>query len=281
MKLHNSILLSSDQIQEFQKKIYDYYLKNRRDFSWRNDITPYKIFISEVMLQQTQTSRVVFKFQQWIERFPDFTSLAQASQHEVLVSWQGLGYNSRGLRLLRAAQIILEKHNGLLPDNLDALQDLPGIGPNTAGSISAFAFNKPVTFIETNIRTVFLYEFYKNQELVCDKEILNLVTQTVDKVNSRDWYYALMDYGVFLKKELKVNNKKSKQYSRQSKFIGSRRQVRGAIVRILSKMKQLSEEDLLMLLEQELPESKHSFENVLQDLIKEKLIFENKNIIFL
>ncbi len=275
------MILSSEKIIQFQKKIYDYYSKNKRDFLWRTDITPYRIFISEVMLQQTQTARVIFKFQQWIEKFPNFQILANASQYEVLATWQGLGYNSRGLRLLKAAQIIETEFNGNLPSSLTDLESLPGIGPNTAGSISAFAFNKPVTFIETNIRTVFLHEFFSDQELVCDKEILSLVSQTVDKVNPRDWYYALMDYGVYLKKELKINNKKSKQYTRQSKFIGSRRQVRGAIIRILSKIKKLSEEDLFFLLEQELPDNKNSFDVILQELIKEELIFQKDQNLFL
>ena len=275
------MMVSSEKIQQFQQKIYEYYAKNKREFSWRNDITPYRIFISEVMLQQTQTSRVIFKFQQWIEKFPNFKTLAQASNHEVLATWQGLGYNSRGLRLARAAQIIIDQFDGELPQSLEELQSLPGIGPNTAGSIAAFAFNKPVTFIETNIRTVFLHEFFSDKTLVCDKEILKLVEQTVDKHNPRDWYYALMDYGVYLKKELKINNKKSKQYARQSKFIGSRRQVRGAIIRILSKMKKLPEEDLLFLLEQELPDNKHSFDTVLQELIQEKLVFHNDQNVFL
>lgn len=273
--------LNIDHIKQFQKKIYDYYLKNKRNFSWREQITPYKIFISEVMLQQTQTSRVIFKFEQWIQKFPDFKTLAEASQHEVLATWQGLGYNSRGIRLARSAEIIVTKFHEKLPDTLEELQSLPGIGPNTAGSISAFAFNKPVVFIETNIRTVFLHEFFKDKDSVCDKEILKLVEQTLDKNNPRDWYYALMDYGVYLKKELKINNKKSKQYAKQSKFIGSRRQVRGAIIRILSQLKNLSTEDLLFLLEQELPTNQHSFSSVLDELREEKLIFEKNNNFFL
>lgn len=273
--------LTADQILEFQKKVYDYYNKNRRDFAWRNDITEYKVFISEVMLQQTQTSRVIFKFEQWIQRFPTLESVAIATQHEILSTWQGLGYNRRGINLARAAQMILQEFHGKLPRDLENLQKLPGIGPNTAGSISAFAFNLPVVFIETNIRTVFLYEFFKDQESVSDKEILNLVKQTLDYKNSRDWYYALMDYGVYLKKELKVNNKKSKHYTKQSKFEGSKRQVRGSIIRILSKMKKLREEDLFMLVEQEIPENNHSVEQVIEDLLSEKLIFKEKNNFYL
>lgn len=273
--------LTVDSVQAFKKKIYDYYHKNRRDFAWRNDITEYKIFISEVMLQQTQTSRVISKFEQWIQKFPTFQSVASATQYEILSTWQGLGYNRRGLNLARAAQMIVQEFNGRVPKSLDDLQKLPGIGPNTAGSISAFAFNLPVVFIETNIRTVFLHEFFSDKEAVHDKEILVLVQKTLDQKNPRDWYYALMDYGVYLKKELKINNKKSKQYTRQSKFIGSRRQVRGAIIRLLSKTKQLSQEDLVFLIEQEVPENQNSVESVLQELLDEKLIFQKDTIIYL
>jgi A/G-specific adenine glycosylase len=273
--------LTTNQVFDFQKKIYDYYHKNKRDFSWRSDITEYKIFISEVMLQQTQTSRVIFKFEQWIEKFPDFISVAQASQYEILSTWQGLGYNRRGLNLARAAQMIIQEFNGLLPKKLDDLQKIPGIGPNTAGSISAFAFNLPVVFIETNIRTVFLYEFFQDQQTVHDKEILFLVQETLDQKNPRDWYYALMDYGVYLKKELKINNKKSKHYTRQSKFIGSRRQVRGAIIRILSKTKKLSEDDLFFLIEQEVLGNQHSVESILQELLDEKLVYKKDDFFYL
>ena len=273
--------LTVDQIRLFQQKIYDYYHKNRRDFAWRRDITEYKVFISEVMLQQTQTARVSVKFDQWIQKFPDFTSVAQASQHEILLTWQGLGYNRRGLNVARAAQKIVDDFNGSLPRTLDQLEDLPGIGPNTAGSISAFAFNLPVAFIETNIRTVFLYEFFQEKDLVHDKEILDLVKQTVNEQNPRDWYYALMDYGVYLKKELKINNKKSKQYARQSKFEGSRRQVRGAVIRILSLVKKISEEELVFLVKEEIPENIHSVENVVQQLLDETLIFKKDSYIYL
>jgi A/G-specific adenine glycosylase len=273
--------LTIEQIQNFQKKVYEYYHKNRRDFAWRSNITEYKVFVSEVMLQQTQTSRVIFKFEEWMQKFPTIESVAQATSYEILSAWQGLGYNRRGLNLARAAQMIITEFNGQLPKNLNDLEKLPGIGPNTAGSISAFAFNFPVVFIETNIRTVFLHEFFQNKELVHDKEILQLVQETLDQKNSRDWYYALMDYGVYLKKELKINNKKSKHYSRQSKFQGSRRQVRGAIIRILSKIKKISEEDLCFLVHQEIPENQHSVELILEELLDEKLVVRKDEDIYL
>lgn len=273
--------MTSRQISDFQKKIYHFYHCNKRDFVWRQNISPYSVFISEIMLQQTQTSRVTSKFEQWILQFPDFNTVAYASTHDILVSWQGLGYNRRGLSLQKAARMIIEDFGGQLPTTLSELESLPGIGPNTAGSISAFAFNLPVAFIETNIRTVFLHEFFPGVLSVHDKDILSLVARTVDFKSPRDWYYALMDYGVHLKKELKVNNKTSKHYACQSKFIGSRREMRGAIIRALTQMKRLSHDDLICMVKQEIPHSGHDVSLVLRQLIREEFIWEKNEIYFL
>lgn len=262
----------------FQNKIYDFYRDNKRRFAWRQDITPYRVFISEVMLQQTQTSRVISKFEQWMGRFPDFESVACASTHDILATWQGLGYNRRGLALHKASQMIVNDFGGQLPQSLSELESLPGIGPNTAGSISAFAFNLPVTFIETNIRTVFLHQFFAGVDGVRDKDILSLVAQTVDQDSPREWYYALMDYGVHIKKELKANNKASKHYVRQSKFTGSRREVRGSIIRLLTQMKQLPQHDLCFLVQQEIPHNQHDVELVLRQLIREGLVSQDDSI---
>lgn len=268
-------------MEKFQQKIWNFYQKNKRDFVWRQDITPYKVFVSEVMLQQTQTARVIPKFEQWIKLFVDFASLADASTHQVLKAWQGLGYNRRGLALHNSAKKIMHDFDGHLPDEPHLLQMLPGIGPNTAGSICAFAFNKPVVFIETNIRTVFLHEFFQDQSDISDKQLLPFIEQTMDQHSARDWYYALMDYGVYLKKEMRVNNKQSKHYAVQSKFTGSRRQVRGAIIRILSKTKVVSWDELFDLVRQELPENKHDINQIMQELIREGMIKEQNEDLLL
>ncbi|MCX5923818.1 MAG: A/G-specific adenine glycosylase [Candidatus Dependentiae bacterium] len=264
--------MTTEHIKTFQKIIHDFYTLNKRDFLWREDISPYKIFVSEIMLQQTQTARVEPKFAAWLQKFPDFKSLASASKEQVLSAWQGLGYNRRGLALHSGAQRIVSEFNGCLPDSEQALQTFVGIGPNTAASICAFAFNKPVVFIETNIRTVFLHHFFSEQTDVDDKQILQLVAASLDKQNPRDWYYGLMDYGVYLKKEFKANNKRSRHFIKQSKFIGSRRQVRGAIVRILTQVKRLSHDELGELVKQEIPYSVHDVDIVLQQLIGEGLV---------
>ncbi len=219
---------------EFKKIIWTYYQTNGRLFDWRNIEDPYKVFISEVMLQQTQTYRVAPKYIQFINAFPSFQALAAATPREVLFCWQGLGYNRRGLYLYRAAQIIVEKYNGTLPNDPQILLELPGIGPATASSMVAFAYNKPTLFIETNIRSVFIYHFFSQQNAVADKEIMSLVAATVNQENPREWYYALMDYGVMLKKNCINPSRKSKHYTKQSKFEGSDRQIRGAILKMLT-----------------------------------------------
>lgn len=267
-----------NKIDLFQKKIWDFYQLNKRNFAWREQITPYKVFVSEVMLQQTQTSRVVYKFEQWLQRFPDFVSLAQSSSHQVLSVWQGLGYNRRGLALHRSAQQIVQDFAGQLPDDPSWLQTLPGIGPNTASSICAFAFNRPVLFVETNIRTVFLHEFFQGQLQVSDKQLLPLIEAALDQQRPRDWYYALMDYGVYLKKEIKANNKNSKHYNRQSQFQGSRRQVRGAIVRLLSQAGALTVEQLSELVSLQLPQNRHETMLVLDQLIREKIVHDSNGL---
>jgi A/G-specific adenine glycosylase len=221
-------------ITTFQKKIWEYYHANKRDFTWRSEISPYRVFVSEVMLQQTQTQRVAQKFEPFLEAFPSFEALAKAPQAEVLRMWQGLGYNRRALGLYRSAQIIVAEHGGVLPNNPEVLKTLPGIGPATAASLCAFAFNTPTVFIETNVRAVFLHYFFPHQGDISDKQLLPLVQEAVDHANPRQWYYALMDYGVMLKKTLPNPSRKSKHHTTQSKFEGSERQIRGMILRYLA-----------------------------------------------
>ncbi len=218
---------------EFRNFIWNFYKKNKRDFPWRNTTNSYHILVSEVMLQQTQTSRVIEKYNEFIKVFPDIQSLAVASQSDVLKLWHGLGYNRRALYLKRTAEIITKESNGKLPDTIEQLVTLPGIGKNTAGAFIAFARNKPVIFIETNIRRVFIHKFFKDAEWVSDKEILALVEKTLPQKDIRNWYYALMDYGVYLSKNLTNPNRKSMHYKQQSQFEGSIRQTRGVILKAL------------------------------------------------
>lgn len=229
---------------EFRETIYSYYYKNRRSFPWRETQDPYRIMVSELMLQQTQASRVVEKYVAFLEAFPTVESLAAASTAAVLTLWQGLGYNRRALNLQRAAQVVVEQHNGAIPSQLDTLQSLPGIGPYTAGAIAAFAFNRPVVCIETNIRRVYIHFFFPNEEVVHDRELLPIIEETIDVSQPREWYYALMDYGAMLVKQVENPNHRSRHYTKQSAFKGSNRQMRGAIIRFLVKSSKATKHDL-------------------------------------
>lgn len=270
--------LFSSQIKTFQKTIYDFYKNNRRSFPWRNTTNPYKILVSEIMLQQTQTQRVEQKYKKFITKFPNFKSLANASLKEVLQAWQGLGYNRRALALHEISIKVVEDYKSKLPTDPSILQTFKGIGPNTTASICAFAFNLPTIFIETNIRTVFIYYFFKNEKEVHDRELLPLVFQTLDQKNPRIWYYALMDYGVYLKKTYHNPSRKSFHYTKQSKFQGSDRQVRGKILTLL-----LTKEtwNYRKLKQHFIQIDKIRLKKILNDLVKEKLIASDGSVFFL
>ena len=187
------------------------------------------------MLQQTQTSRVERLLPAFLARFPNFTALAGATLAEVLIQWQGFGYNRRAKYLQAAAQTIHETFADNLPADQAILTSLPGIGPNTAASILAYAYNLPTVFVETNIRTVFIYHFFDDwTEPVPEPAIRTLVADSLDHQQSREWYWALMDYGVHLKQTVGNLNRRAKAYGKQSAFQGSLRQARGAIIRALS-----------------------------------------------
>lgn len=186
------------------------------------------------MLQQTQVSRVIPKYRVFLKRFPTLRSLARASLADVLSGWQGLGYNRRGKALHDTARLLVRNHGGKIPKDAAALRTLPGIGPYTASAVCVFAFNKPEILIETNIRTVFIHFFFSGRKKVRDEELAVLVKEMIDLKNPRRWYSALMDYGAHLKQSGKKLNAKSAHYVRQAPFKGSRRELRGLLVRMAS-----------------------------------------------
>jgi A/G-specific adenine glycosylase len=225
--------LSPSAVRTFRKNIYDYYRTNGRDLPWRKTKNPYRILVSEVMLQQTQVERVIGKYGEFLAAFPDFHALAEAPLPRLLRLWQGMGYNRRALMLRALAQRIVGEHGGRLPSGPEILIGLPGIGPYTQGAVMAFAFNKPVVFLDTNIRRVYIDAFFPGREKIRDEEIVPLVRQTLDARNPRKWYNALMDYGAMLKLSRGNPNKRSAHYSRQGPFENSDRQVRGRILKAL------------------------------------------------
>ena len=224
-----------------------FYDRHGRDLEWRKNITPYRIVVSEVMLQQTQVERVSSAFPRFIEHFPDFESLAGATLEEVLIEWQGLGYNRRAMALKKTAERVLSEFNAELPRDERILATLPGIGKATAASISVFAFNMPVAFIETNIRRVFLHCFFPGRDGVPDREVFPLVLGTMDEEDPRTWFWALMDYGSYLGRKSGNANRRSSHYRRQSVFSRSDRQIRGLILRILVREGELHPDTLCRL----------------------------------
>lgn len=217
----------------FIKTVKDFYSLNNRPMPWRQTTDPYFILVSEVMLQQTQVDRVIPKFENFISHFPTVMDLAKAEFRDVLAQWAGLGYNRRALWLHQGAKQIVEKYDGKYPKTIEELISLKGVGHNTAAAICAYAYNKPVVFIETNIRAVFIHHFFPGRTDVSDAELYPLVQCHVDNKNPREWYWALMDYGVHIKKLHRNPARKSKHHTKQSKFEGSNRQLRGNILKLL------------------------------------------------
>ena len=222
-------------IARFRKIVWDHYRKNGRDLPWRKTVDPYRILVSEVMLQQTQVSRVLKFYAPFIRAFPNVRVLARAPLKEVLRLWQGLGYNRRALYLKRIAAAVVERHHGRLPRAIEDLERLPGIGRATASAILAFAWNKPVAFLETNIRSVLLHCFFHEKKKVADEKLLPFLRRALDCRSSREWYWALMDYGSHLKTCHQNPGRASAAYRRQVPFRGSLRELRGKIVRVLLK----------------------------------------------
>ena len=204
---------------------------------WRKTRNPYRILVSEVMLQQTSVARVTDKYAQFLRAFPNVSTLATAGTDELLGVWKGLGYNRRALSLRAAARVIASTHGGKVPRTVGELVALPGIGHATAGAVLAYAYEIALPFVETNIRRVFLHFFFPDEEGVTDARILPLVEKTLDRGNPREWYYALMDYGAMLGKTAVNANRRSVRFRRQKPFEGSFRQLRGAILAAMLTLK--------------------------------------------
>ena len=232
--------LSTVAVARFRARVYAQYRRHRRPLEWRATRDPYAILVSEVMLQQTQVARVVRYYPRFLARFPDPGTLARAPLRAVLEQWSGLGYNRRAQALQRTAQAVVRDHGGSIPADRAALQRLPGVGPATAGALLAFAFEQPVVFIETNIRRVYLDQFFPGATTVPDRALLPLVARTLDGAHPRRWYYALMDYGAALGRRGPNPNRRSAHHTRQSTFAGSTRQLRGLVLRLLTEQRCLS-----------------------------------------
>ena len=243
---------------------------------WRNTKDPYKILVSEVMLQQTQVARVLPKYREFLKEFPTVQSLAKTPDKKLLKVWRGLGYWRRALLLKKAAKEIIKNHRGKFPKNPEDLKKLPGIGPYTAGAVACFSFQNKHAFLDTNIRRVYLHFFFPKKNNVSDKEILEIAKKAVWKKNPREWHYALFDYGAVVLKDKKIN-KQSKHYAKQSKFAGSFRSFRTKVMRfLLDQPKQTATANKIKRLLKK-TNSPYMPEKILASLEKDGLIKKKRN----
>lgn len=238
-----------------------------RDMPWRRDTRPYFVLVSELMLQQTQVSRVIPKFEAFITVFPDINSLAAAPLSDVLKNWVGLGYNRRAKYLHAAARKIVTEYGSVFPSDFEEIKKLPGVGEATAGAILTYAFNQPHVFIETNVRTVYINAFFTDDQQVSDKQLIPYIEATLDMDNPREFYWAIMDYGSWLKRVVgKKTHNQSIHYKKQSPLKGSVREIRGQIIRVLGENNQTPEA-----LKEKITFDKR-FEPALEGLIKDGLV---------
>jgi A/G-specific adenine glycosylase len=263
------------QSDDFRELVWQKGRELYRDMPWRQDTRPYYVLVSELMLQQTQVSRVIPKFNDFIGRFPSERELADASLADVLMHWQGLGYNRRAKFLHDTAKRIVNDFKGMFPDSEPDIRSLPGVGANTTGAVLAYAFNQPSIFVETNVRTVYIHHFFADELDITDEMIRKKLHETIDSEHPREFYWALMDYGSYLKANGIKNNSQSRHYKKQSPLEGSVRQVRGMIIRRLG-ANDMAETQLANMLSAD-----SRFDPALSGLIKDGLVTKTGDILHL
>lgn len=185
---------TSVSISATQKKLLRWYKQNKRSLAWRKTSNPYRILLSEVMLQQTQVSRVTLYYRKWLQKFPNFRSLATASTREVLMQWSGLGYNNRALRLQQAAKVVVQKYHSRLPKTIEELEKLPGIGKYTSHAIACFAFHQNVPVVDVNIQRIVERVFFRSKRIASDAA-WKQAEKILPRNKACEWNQALMDFG--------------------------------------------------------------------------------------
>ncbi|MBI4032834.1 A/G-specific adenine glycosylase [Candidatus Berkelbacteria bacterium] len=214
--------LTTQRIAEIQRTALSWYAQNRRDLPWRETADPYKILVSEIMLQQTQVSRVVSKYHDFLTQFPTVNDLAAASTADVIRAWKGLGYNRRALNLQRAARVVVE-HGGTWLSTVEWLRSLPGVGRYTAGAIMNFAFGIDTPAVDTNVRQ-FIDHFIPSRRSRSENEYYGLAGQLIPNGTARIWLHAVMDYTSLV---LRPATPRKRSATPAEPFVGSNRYLRG------------------------------------------------------
>lgn len=269
---NDSLTSTPERIQEFQKKVFSFYKKNGRMLPWRKTTDPYKILLSELMLQQTQVNRVILYYEKWITQWPTIRALASASRVEVLQAWMGLGYNTRAMNLHKAARKIVTQFDSDVLEAMKQYKEIPGVGRYTSQAVQIFSTNADLVTVDTNIRRIFIKEFHL-PETVSDKELWRLAEQCLPKGRSREWHNALMDYGAL---HLTAQKTGIKPKTQQSRFEGSDRQLRARIIRIL-----LQNDESLMDISRILNVESSWLQRILEKLISEEIISKKNNRYYL
>jgi A/G-specific adenine glycosylase len=187
--------LETEHVRAVQQALIAWYAQHGRDLPWRRTRDAYAILVAEVMLQQTQVDRVVPRWLHWLEQFPTLNDLAAASRADVIRAWRGLGYNLRAVRLHEIAHEVVAHHGGELPRALDGLLKLPGVGRYTAGAIACFAYEQPVSMVDTNVQRVLGRVFLVDADRVRIQCVADRVLPAADAYS---WNQALMDLGATL-----------------------------------------------------------------------------------
>lgn len=187
-------------LENFERALLEWYARNGRSLPWRETKDPYKVWVSEIMLQQTQVDRVRDYYARFLERFPNVESLARAEWEEVLEQWRGLGYYRRARSLHAAARAIMDELGGIFPAEFDVLVKLPGIGNYTAGALCCFAFGQDVPAIDTNVEQVFAHVYGEPWIDMNPGQKRDFVAGHISKGNGASFHHALMDLGTALKR---------------------------------------------------------------------------------
>ncbi len=184
----------------FTRKLLAWWARAARDLPWRNTRDPYRVLVSEFMLQQTQVSRVAEYYPRFLERFPDLETLARARPRTVREAWDGLGYYARASNLHALARVVSKDHDGKVPDAPEELVKLPGVGPYTAGAVATFAYEKPVPAVDTNVARVIRRAFGNAEREMRNAELWRLASLLVPKNGKRAWRFnqAIMELGALI-----------------------------------------------------------------------------------
>jgi A/G-specific adenine glycosylase len=291
---------SRPMIATFRRSVLRWFASNGRDLPWRRTRDPWSVLVSEMMLQQTQVGRVMPKYEAFMRRWPTPAALAHARLGDVLTAWSGLGYNRRARHLHEAAAVIARDCEGKVPDGIDALEALPGVGRYTARAVASFAFNADVTPCDTNVRRIVLRYFFGGEFAArppSSDETEEVLTSLLPRGRSRDWHGALMDFGSAIchgRRPACVSCPLSRTcaaakyfFSRdrphralvrpQSRFEGSRRQARGAVLRALAQAGKKGSARRTIAGSQ----AREDVADIIDRLIREKLIVRRGQRLFL